>query len=75
MNTREVSAKDLQVGMILVGKDSQKRRFEIINVIPSMGGRNHPYLTMKVVVTGETVEHDTSFDKFSATYTVEHNVA
>lgn len=70
MKTREVAAKDLKVGMVIVAKGSQ-RRVEIVSIMAGMGGPHCPYLTVKDLATEMTSDHDTGFDSRSATYTVE----
>lgn len=56
----EKRREDLAVGDVIIAKQTN-REFKIVSV---MAG---PYLTLE---TGQQVEHDTSMDGFSSTYTV-----
>ncbi len=61
----EKTSRELVVGDVIVAKQGGKE-YEVVKIVPGMGG---PYLTLKAA-NGAKVEHDTSFDSYSATYTV-----
>lgn len=67
-STREVPARELKVGDVIVAKGGRKARYLVVHVMPGLGAG--PYLTLKDGVGG-TVEHETGFDSRDATYTVE----
>lgn len=66
----EKKRTELSVGDIIVAKKGGKR-YEVTAINAGMKGRMFPYLTLKC--DGEKAEHDTGWDSYSATYTVETN--
>lgn len=66
--TREVTAKQLAVGMVIVSKKDESRH-QIVSMMPGMGVG--PYLTLLNIETGVESEGDTCWDSRSAKYTVE----
>ena len=66
--TKELHSEDLTPGMILRAKPPSTNRFKIVDVSPGMAG---PYLRLLKLPDGPELEHDTSLDSGSATYTVE----
>lgn len=69
METREVGREDLKVGDTLVSKADPRRTFRVDKIDTGVNGHRWPYLVMRDR-DGNLVEHDTSFDSLSATYTV-----
>jgi hypothetical protein len=64
--TREVTKKELQVGMILLTKTGEK--FRITKIMPGIW--DGPYLTYENIETGKEGEGDTCFHPYGTTYTV-----
>lgn len=62
--TKEKKAEELQIGDVIVAKGNGNA-YTITHI---MVGMARPYLTM--TWSGQIIEHDTSFDSASATYTV-----
>lgn len=66
----EKKAADLQKADMLVAKDGQE--YEVVDVVPGMGGPRYPYLILTRVSDGRRLEHDTAFDSYSTTYSVKN---
>jgi hypothetical protein len=67
--TVELNRSDLQIGDVLVSKADPSRTYHVEKIETGMSGHGWPYLVMRDR-DGSGVEHDTSFDSPSATYTV-----
>lgn len=65
MTVIETKARDLRVGDILQAKTGDAQ-YTIQEIVRGMAG---PYLIL-IDQNGEKAEHDTSFDSYSATYSV-----
>lgn len=67
MNIEKI-ANDIVVGDLLLTKTNPPKKLKVTSIMVGLGER--PYFTM-MTEDGKTIEHDTSFDSSSATYTVE----
>lgn len=65
----EVGRSDIRVGDTLVSKADNRRSWLVEEISTGVNGHGWPYLVM--MGSGGRVEHDTSFDSNSATYTVQ----
>lgn len=69
MSNKEVKASELEVGNVIIAKQS-KNEYTIEKISVGVGGsKTTPYLILRDS-KGDKQEHDTSFDSYSATYTV-----
>lgn len=68
MTSVKTQAKDLQTGDVIVA-ERDGSEFTVSRIVRGMAG---PYLIL-IDSSGKEVEHDTSFDSYSAMYTVKVN--
>lgn len=71
LSSVEKTREQLRIGQILVAKQGGKR-YEIVGIMPGLNGKHFPYLSLRGE-DGKSVEHDTGWDSYSATYTVEES--